>query len=74
MEKLVKCCGSGWTKEFREMSGKRLASVVLEEMISWGMVYIETDTGLIHLLPALFRMSGSYPEDYTAGGIKSDSK
>ena len=74
MEKLAKCCGSGWTKEFRTMSEKRLASEVLEEMVSWGMAAIEQETELIHLLPALFRMSGSYPEDYTAGGKKGDSK
>ncbi|MBR2215318.1 MAG: TIGR02678 family protein [Selenomonadaceae bacterium] len=53
----------GWTKEYREMSLKRLAETLLAEMVSWGMARVAED-GLITLLPALFRLEGEYPTDY----------
>ena len=74
METLLAQVGSGWTKEFREMGSKRLAQTILQEMISWGMAAVEPDTGLIRLLPAVFRLSGRYPADYVAGGRQSGRK
>ena len=74
LEKLAERVSSGWTKEFREMGGKRLAHTILDEMLSWGMARFEEEMELIELLPALFRISGTYPEDYNAGGKKSGSK
>ncbi len=74
LERLAERYGSGWTKEFREMGGKRLTHTVLEEMLSWGMAGFERETELIHLLPALFRVSGAYPEDYEMRGKTSESK
>ena len=61
----------GWTKEFREMSTKRLAETLLDEMQSWGMAQTEEDS-LIRLLPALFRVQGCYPEQYN--GEEQDKK
>lgn len=53
----------GWTKEFREMSTKRLSEIILAEMKSWGMVE-QTEEGLISLQSALFRNEGIYPATY----------
>lgn len=66
MEKLQAAVGHGWTKEYREMSVKRLAENVLAEMTAWGMAKVAED-GLITLLPALLRYDGSYPTDYQPG-------
>ena len=74
LEQLLQSCGAGWTKEFREMGGKRLSQTILSEMTLWGMAEVEKDTGLVRLLPALFRLSGSYPADYVMGGSKCDQK
>ena len=71
---MLQNCGAGWTKEFREMGGKRLRQTILTEMTLWGMAEVEEDTGLVRLLPALFRLSGSYPADYVMGGSKRDGK
>ena len=62
LEELAKKTGKGWTKEFREMSRDRLSETLLSEMTSWGMVCQEED-GLITLLPALFRLQGTYQEE-----------
>ena len=74
LEHLLQNCGAGWTKEFRDMGGKRLRQTILTEMTLWGMAVVEEDTGLVRLLPALFRLSGSYPADYVMGGSKRDGK
>ncbi|MGL6016277.1 MAG: TIGR02678 family protein, partial [Selenomonadaceae bacterium] len=74
LEQLAERVSSGWTKEFREMGGKRLAHTVLDEMLSWGMASFEEEMELIELLPALFRISGKYPADYSTGGEKSGIK
>lgn len=74
LENLAEQVSSGWTKEFREMGGKRLTHTVLDEMISWGMASFEGEMELIELLPALFRISGTYPKDYSTGEKKSGDK
>ena len=63
LEKLAEMTKKGWTKEFREMSIKRLSETLLDEMLSWGMISMGDD-GLLVLQPALFRNEGVYPEDY----------
>jgi len=64
LEQLSKNTKAGWTKEYREMSLKRLSERLLEEMTSWGMVKVDED-GLITVQSALFRHEGVYPADYT---------
>ena len=64
LEQLSKNTKAGWTKEYREMSLKRLSERLLEEMTSWGMVKVDED-GLITVQSALFRHEGVYPTDYT---------
>ena len=64
LEQLSKSTKAGWTKEYREMSLKRLSERLLEEMTSWGMVKVDED-GLITVQSALFRHEGVYPADYT---------
>ena len=63
LEKLAEMTKKGWTKEFREMSIKRLSETLLDEMLSWGMISMGDD-GLLVLQPALFRIEGVYPGDY----------
>lgn len=60
---LREAVGDGWTKEYREMSLKKLSDALLNEMQAWGMARVEAD-GLISLLPSLYRDSGTYPSDY----------
>ena len=64
LEQLSKNTKAGWTKEYREISLKRLSERLLEEMTSWGMVKVDED-GLITVQSALFRHEGVYPADYT---------
>lgn len=59
-------CSCGWTKEYREMRADRLAQTVLKEMRAWRMADCDEALQLVTLLPALFRLSGAYPEDYEA--------
>lgn len=56
--------GSGWTKEYRELGLSRLAAVLLEELISWGMAISDPETKLIELRPPFWRLTGRYPDDY----------
>ena len=63
----------GWTKEFREMSTKRLSEVLLEELQSWGMAEIDDD-GLIVLLSAIFRLEGKYPDTYEGKGSEEKTQ
>ena len=62
VEKLTAAAGRGWTKEYREMSSKRLAEILLQELTDWSMAEIQQ--GVITLLPALYRCEGVYPHDY----------
>jgi uncharacterized protein (TIGR02678 family) len=68
LEKLVaQCrddCGSGWTKEYRDMSLNRLTGSLLTELRAWEMADEDPETGLIELRPPLWRLAGRYPEDY----------
>lgn len=65
LAELAKATKAGWTKEYREMSLKRLSEKLLEEMTAWGMVKLDED-GLVTLQSALFRHEGVYPGDYVA--------
>lgn len=71
---LEKKYGSGWTKELRQMGKDRLAKVLLEELLSWQLANFDDETDLITFLPALFRFSGKYPDDYKPEVKKIDSK
>jgi uncharacterized protein (TIGR02678 family) len=57
-------CGSGWTKEYREMSLNRLAASLLAELCAWEMADVDSETGLVELCPPLWRLAGRYPGDY----------
>ena len=70
LEELFQQTGSGWTKEYREMSRRSLTQEVLTELCGWNMARIDGQ-GLIHLQPALYRLSGRYPEDYQGGNAKT---
>jgi len=59
--------GSGWSKEYRDMSLARLSQELLEEMINWKMVRLDDELGLILLSPLMGRTMGTYPLDYQKG-------
>ena len=72
LEQLSQATKAGWTKEYREMSLKRLSEKMLEEMAAWGMVKVDAD-GLITVQSALFRHEGVYPTDYISENNKTKS-
>ncbi len=65
--------GHGWTKELRELGEEKLTRMILEEMKERGMAQ-QDENGLIHLMPALFRLSGAYPTDYQPEKAKAGGK
>ncbi|WP_294519336.1 TIGR02678 family protein [uncultured Anaerovibrio sp.] len=73
LEQLSKSTKTGWTKEYREMSLKRLSERLLEETTAWGMVKVDED-GLIIVQSALFRHEGVYPTGYTGEKEKKKAK
>jgi uncharacterized protein (TIGR02678 family) len=74
-EKLVVECkqntGSGWSKEYREMTIPRLTGVLEKELVEWSMARVDEDTGMMTLCPVLGRTVGQYPADFQQGGDKS---
>ena len=63
LEAMGEATKSGWTKEYRDMSLKRLSEVLLREMKDWGMAEVAAD-GSIKILSAAFRHEGNYPDEY----------
>ncbi len=57
-----------WSKEFREMDDEKLLDRVSQYMKDWMM--LREEEGRITLLPAIGKLKGYYPQDYTAGGDK----
>lgn len=53
--------GKGWTKEYRDMSDKRLFGDLLDAMEDWQMAR-RTAEGLLELLPPFWRLVGDYEE------------
>ncbi len=58
--------GKGWTKEYRDMSDKRLWGLLCREMEDWQMLRLTTD-GLFELLPPFWRLVGDYGEEIKDG-------
>ena len=56
---------SAWSKEFREMDEERLLERMLQYMKNWMMLREEADQ--VVLLPAVGKMKGYYPKDFTGG-------
>ena len=54
-----------WSKEFREMDEERLLERMLQYMKNWMMLREEADQ--VVLLPAVGKMKGYYPKDFTGG-------
>jgi len=59
--------GSGWSKEYRDMSLTRLSQELLAELMNWKMARMDDELGLILLSPLLGRTVGNYPVDYQKG-------
>ena len=64
VEKCRKATGSGWTKEYRDMTLTRLTKELLAALVDWKMARLNDELGLIVLSPLLGRTIGVYPSDY----------
>lgn len=62
--KCRKSTGSGWTKEYRDMTLPRLTKELLAALVDWKMARLNPELGLIVLSPLLGRTIGVYPSDY----------
>jgi len=63
--------GSGWTKEYREMSISKLALNLVEELAAWNLADRDVETGFVYFRSVLGRWIGRYPEHYMP---KADQK
>lgn len=54
-----------WSKEYREMGAEKLLENIFQYMKKWLMIRVEEEK--IVILPAVGRMSGFYPNDFTGG-------
>lgn len=56
--------GSGWTKEYRDISSNKMANELLNQLTGWKMARRDVELDLIVLSPLLGRTIGVYPDDY----------
>lgn len=56
--------GSGWTKEYRDMSQSKLAQELVRALSDWKLVRQDSELNLIVISPLLGRTIGAYPADY----------
>ena len=68
--------GEAWSKEYREMDGKRLIREVIDTMTAW-MMLSEGEREVV-LYPAAFKFAGYYPEEIDlsreAEGMKNNAE
>ncbi len=63
-----KATGSGWTKEYRDMSQSKLAQELVMRLAEWKMARRDKELDLIVISPLLVRTIGAYPADYRQTG------
>ncbi|HJC15681.1 MAG TPA: TIGR02678 family protein [Candidatus Fusicatenibacter intestinigallinarum] len=59
---------SAWSKEYREMDEEKLLERILQYMKDWMLLRLEDEH--VILLPAVGKLKGYYPKDYTGGESK----
>ncbi|MEX2414780.1 MAG: TIGR02678 family protein, partial [Paenibacillaceae bacterium] len=57
--------GYGWSKQYREALIRTTASELLRVLMDWKMASVDRETGVIALRPALGRLAGEYPRDFS---------
>lgn len=68
IEEVKKRYGHGWSKKYRDMSYTAVAEELLQFCKEWELAYVEEDSGMIVLQPAIARMIGTYPKDFDLKG------
>ncbi|MDC3414689.1 TIGR02678 family protein [Aquibacillus sp. 3ASR75-11] len=63
--------GHGWSKQYRDLTSKRVSEELLQLLKEWELVVVEPDTGMLVIKSALGRVSGHYPTDYV---LEEDGK
>ncbi len=58
--------GSGWSKQYRDMSDSQIARDLFAVLVEWKMAAADSQSEMILLQPLLVRLVGAYPEDYVA--------
>lgn len=59
--------GSGFTKNYREMSDGEFVETVISEMKRWMFIQVRNDDRQVVIYPAAGKMKGSYPDNYNGG-------
>lgn len=54
----------GWSKQYRELDTNAVAKDLLDLLVEWQLAAVDDSNGVVSLLPALARFSGSYPADF----------
>ena len=67
LKKVKKEYGSGFSKNYREMSEGEFVKTVIDEMERWMFLKKEESMQQIKICPAVGKLQGSYPEDYSGG-------
>lgn len=67
LRKIKQQYGSGFSKNYREMPEGEFIKIVLDEMERWMFIKKEDAMQQIRVCPAVGKLCGSYPEDYSGG-------
>ena len=71
MERAVKACkqqfGQGWSKQYREATLALLTDELTALLLEWKRAEDDEESGMFRLRPLLNRITGRYPDDFTAG-------
>ncbi|UOQ83564.1 TIGR02678 family protein [Gracilibacillus salinarum] len=65
VEEIKSVYGEGWGKRYRDMTAASIAAELLQLYQEWELAEVEPDTGMLVLKPAIARMVGHYPDDFT---------
>lgn len=55
----------GWSKQYRELDTDAVAKDLLDLLVEWQLATVDATNGVVSLLPALAKFSGSYPADFS---------
>ena len=67
LKKVKKEYGRGFSKNYREMPEGEFVKTVIDEMERWMFLKKEESMQQIKICPAVGKLQGSYPEDYSGG-------
>ena len=67
LKKVKKDYGSGFSKNYRDMPEGEFVKTVTDEMERWMFLKKEDAMQQIRICPAVGKLQGSYPEDYSGG-------